>query len=211
MSKHKGRQPGAKAKRCTDGYGVKSVRIMAKAKERGLHLNAGGQIVLPSGKVHQGTPQWGRDRINLSIDGERVLISTARVVCFLAHGNPPHPTSVADHIDGNTLNDHPDNLRWATYSENTRNTSFARSETWEMKAIRACTGMADPQVEIAALRGQVQTLRDALAALSVSPKIDDAPSHYNHDEAWSWCCGWEAAHLRVQAILSTPTTPEANP
>jgi hypothetical protein len=162
VSKHKGRQPGAKAKRCTDGYGVKSVRIMAKAKERGLHLNAGGQIVLPSGKVHQGTPQWGRDRINLSIDGERVLISTARVVCFLAHGNPPHPTSVADHIDGNTLNDHPDNLRWATYSENTRNTSFARSETWEMKAIRACTGMADPQAEIAVLREAVRVLGAAV-------------------------------------------------
>jgi hypothetical protein len=158
VSKHKGRQPGAKAKRCTDGYGVKSVRIMAKAKERGLHLNAGGQIVLPSGKVHQGTPQWGRDRINLSIDGERIVISTARVVCFLAHGNPPHPSSVADHIDGNTLNDHPDNLRWATYSENTRNTSFARSETWEMKAIHACTGMADPQAEIADLREAVRVL-----------------------------------------------------
>jgi len=105
------------------------------------------------------------------------------------------------------------------------------------KSLKDGTGMADPQAEIAmlrnyvgnnylrsdyqnadqmraeiaALREQVQTLRVAFAALSVSPKIDDAPSHYNHDEAWSWCCGWEAAHLRVQAILSTPTTPEANP
>ncbi len=197
MSKHKGRQPGAKAKRCTDGYGVKSVRIMAKAKERGLHLNAGGQIVLPSGKVHQGTPQWGRDRINLSIDGERVLISTARVVCFLAHGNPPHPTSVADHIDGNTLNDHPDNLRWATYSENTRNTSFARSETWEMKAIRACTGMADPQSEIASLREQVASYEadnfKLRAALETKRRIVQNMAE------------------ELNTLYEDPTTPEANP
>lgn len=208
MSKHKGRQPGAKAKRCTDGYGVKSVRIMAKAKERGLHLNAGGQIVLPSGKVHQGTPQWGRDRINLSIDGERVLISTARVVCFLAHGNPPHPTSVADHIDGNTLNDHPDNLRWATYSENTRNTSFARSETWEMKAIRACTGMADPQAEIAVLREQVQTLREALQ------RIYSAAERHLSEQVPSDSDGWYEQPISVleQARRAlTPTAPEANP
>jgi len=208
VSKHKGRQPGAKAKRCTDGYGVKSVRIMAKAKERGLHLNAGGQIVLPSGKVHQGTPQWGRDRINLSIDGERVLISTARVVCFLAHGNPPHPTSVADHIDGNTLNDHPDNLRWATYSENTRNTSFARSETWEMKAIRACTGMADPQAEIAVLREQVQTLREALQ------RIYSAAERHLSEQVPSDSDGWYEQPISVleQARRAlTPTAPEANP
>jgi len=181
---------------------------MAKAKERGLHLNAGGQIVLPSGKVHQGTPQWGRDRINLSIDGERVLISTARVVCFLAHGNPPHPTSVADHIDGNTLNDHPDNLRWATYSENTRNTSFARSETWEMKAIRACTGMADPQAEIAVLREQVQTLREALQ------RIYSAAERHLSEQVPSDSDGWYEQPISVleQARRAlTPTAPEANP
>lgn len=151
---------GIKSRSVRGSYGEKSVRIMQKAKERGMCLLDNGGIKLPTGKIHIGTPQWGRDRINLSVDGERITIATARVICFLAHGLPNSLNDVVDHIDGDTLNDAPSNLRWATYSQNTRNTKYYRNKTWEQKAIEACAGMKDPKAEIATLKVQ----RDELLA-----------------------------------------------
>ena len=56
----------------------------------------------------------------LSIDGEVCTIALARITCYLIYGEPPDESYVADHIDGNTMNNYYTNLRWATYSENLR-------------------------------------------------------------------------------------------
>ena len=136
---------GIKQRRCPEGYGTKSLKILLAAKKHGLHLRADGKIVLPTGKVHEGTPQDGRERITFSVDGERITIAVARVVCFLAYGDPPEITSVADHINGDTLNDHPDNLRWATYSENMLNNYCTREKTQEQRAIEACADIPKPE------------------------------------------------------------------
>lgn len=133
------------AKRSNEPYGRKSLRVLRRAKERGLRLMEDGSIILPTGKKHAGTPQWGRDRINLSVEGERITIQTARVVCFLAHGEPPDERCVVDHIDGNTLNDSPENVRWATYADNTINREARReadeedrTEREDPERIRVC-------------------------------------------------------------------------
>lgn len=136
----------------SEPYGARSYRLLHFAVARGMRLDNEGRVVLPSGKIHESTPWRHRRHVNLSIDGERVKVATARVVCFLAHGPPPMPSCVVDHIDGDTLNDHPDNLRWATASENTRNTALNRSRSWEERAALACAGMEDPVAEIARLR-----------------------------------------------------------
>lgn len=43
-------------------------------------------------------------------------------ICFRAHGAPPSPRhTIADHCDGDTMNNRRSNLRWATHKENTDN------------------------------------------------------------------------------------------
>ena len=86
-----------------------------------MYINtANGTLILPTGKVHDSKPQEGRDYVHLSIDGEVCTIALARITCYLIYGEPPDESYVADHIDGNTMNNYYTNLRWATYSENLR-------------------------------------------------------------------------------------------
>ena len=44
------------------------------------------------------------------------------LVCLAFHGKRPIGKAVVDHIDGNGWNNKPENLRWASYSENMQNT-----------------------------------------------------------------------------------------
>jgi len=157
--------------RCPEGYGVKSLRLLRAAKERGLRINGDGTLTLPTGRVHSGTPQDGRNRVNLSIDGERCTIQTARVVCFLAHGEPDHPCRLADHIDGDPQNDHPDNLRWATYSENLRNSAENRTaeESRIQACLDACAGIPTEQLQA----GCVVLMSDA-QLLEASDRLENA-------------------------------------
>ena len=72
----------------------------------------------------------------------------------------------------------------------------------------ACTGMADPQAEIAVLREQVQTLREALQ------RIYSAAERHLSEQVPSDSDGWYEQPISVleQARRAlTPTAPEANP
>jgi hypothetical protein len=68
-----------------------------------------------SGSLHKGYIQF-------CLTGENSKCLTNRHIlrCRAIYGKKPHNCTV-DHIDQNKTNDHPSNLRWATFSEQTKN------------------------------------------------------------------------------------------
>lgn len=116
----------------------KAIKLLRTYVKRGMHLNSDGKVVMPDGKVHKGSVTYktkGKPKYRtLFLHSEDrkygVHVLYARAVCWLAYGPPPPGKPVADHINRNRLDDRPENLRWASYSENNRNVS------WVTKAIR---------------------------------------------------------------------------
>ena len=69
-----------------------------------------------SGNAHQHGWLHGRVAEALAREDGRILYLTRRVLD--SDGPPPHPDDVADHIDLDSTNDHPSNLRWVSRSKN---------------------------------------------------------------------------------------------
>lgn len=74
----------------------------------------------------------GRLCVFLQRPDHREMYWTHRVVCLAFHGDPPQQRMVAAHWDGDKFNNKPDNLRWATHAENTRDA--LRHGTFRTKA-----------------------------------------------------------------------------
>lgn len=66
---------------------------------------------------HVGTEKGGKRYWSVQLDGK--AYQRSRIVYCLIHGE--WPANEIDHRDGNSLNDHPSNLRQATRSQNMRN------------------------------------------------------------------------------------------
>jgi len=64
----------------------------------------------------------GYRQICLSNNGESKKLTVHRLVCSAFHLNP-HSKPCVDHIDNNKTNNHIQNLRWVTHSENGMNQS----------------------------------------------------------------------------------------
>lgn len=62
---------------------------------------------------------------SLSLGGLRQTL--AQTVCAAFSGTRPTEKHSVDHIDGNTFNNTPDNLRWATQSEQANNKGIFKS------------------------------------------------------------------------------------
>lgn len=72
------------------------------------------------GKVLGQTTTGRYRRVKLAVDGQYRFLSVHRLVCEAFHGPPPSEKHQAAHGDGNRLNNHASNLRWATNRENQR-------------------------------------------------------------------------------------------
>lgn len=56
------------------------------------------------------------------INGKPISVYLHKEICYRAHGLPPSDRHIiGDHMDGNSLNNCRDNLRWATPSQNASN------------------------------------------------------------------------------------------
>lgn len=106
---------------------------------RAIHKDTGeeieGYLVTDSGvvigrrgkslkqRVKRQNSYFSQKTMNLS----GVYQSTAQTVCATFNGTRPSRRHSADHIDGNTFNNTPDNLRWATQTEQTNNKEIFKS------------------------------------------------------------------------------------
>lgn len=91
-------------------FGVYQVRNDGKVYKR-------GKLVKPW--IHKGRRSKYL-RVSLTLNGKRIGYRVHRLVAQLYIPNPMNKPEV-DHIDGNTFNNHVDNLRWVTSQENKLN------------------------------------------------------------------------------------------
>lgn len=105
--------------------------IIRNAIASGLRLDVDGHIILPSGvRASYSQSHAGYFRVSLGPTEGRRAFNVARIVCWLTHGDPPHETSQADHINRVRSDDSPENLRWATASQNALNTPESVRANW---------------------------------------------------------------------------------
>jgi hypothetical protein len=77
----------------------------------------------------------GREHIDLYRGGgNKRHMRVHRLVCDAFHDNPDNKPCV-DHIDGDILNNHAENLRWATHSENGMNRIKLKDNTSGFKGV----------------------------------------------------------------------------
>lgn len=87
------------------------------------YRGAPGQGRKPYGGVPT-TGAWDGDRYIIGYRGKTLKV--ARLVCEAFHGPAPFPRAVCMHIDENSRNNRPDNLKWGTQKENLNAPGFLR-------------------------------------------------------------------------------------
>ena len=78
-----------------------------------------GRSNRPAGTILKGSVKpFGHREYRIWINGKAVHVSAHREVLFAFVGPPPTSSHQCAHWDGNPLNNHYSNLRWATAAEN---------------------------------------------------------------------------------------------
>jgi HNH endonuclease len=112
------------------------------SEDGGVRKIIGGRIIYR--KPYLSTT--GRMMIVMRSKGIKKATHISRLVCEAFHGNAPTSTHQCAHNDGNPINDHYTNLRWATRSENemdkvahgtsNRGERFGRSKLKENQVVK---------------------------------------------------------------------------
>lgn len=102
-------------------------------------ISIGGFPRLLSGCPHNG----GYLYVGVRKDGRTVFAAIHRLVCLAFHGLPPAEKPIVRHLDGNALNNRPENVVWGTVRENSEDSR--RHGTLPMGDVhcRAKLGSAD--------------------------------------------------------------------
>jgi hypothetical protein len=91
------------------------------------------QRVEPARVYAQDITKTGYVRFAFNLNGTTKHVSVHRAVCEAFHGPAPTDKSCACHIDGDRLNNRPENLRWGSYKDNSddkrRHGRLCRGET----------------------------------------------------------------------------------
>ncbi len=118
-----------------------------------------GRIIIPNINIH------GRQVIRLAKNCEILSTHISRIIALTFIPNPENKPTV-NHIDGNHLNNRPENLEWATYAENFyhgvdtglikvrgENNYFAKLKNKDVSKIRVLLSNGIKRSEIASLYG----------------------------------------------------------
>ena len=91
----------------------------------GIKCREDGAVFIPAARGHAAHWTFGYRKSNgyreVGIAQKRLRVH--RLICEAFHGPCPPDKGEVDHIDRDTANNRPENLRWATPSENLRNRS----------------------------------------------------------------------------------------
>jgi hypothetical protein len=140
---------------------------------------AGGWVEL--GQV---ADRWGRGYLRVCPAGVDWSVAVHRVVAMAFHGPQPPGKPLVEHLDGSKRNNHRDNVRWASYSDNLR-TAFQLGErkrhypaqldaagVYRVRKHRKQEKVSDIAQELGV---GVQTIRDVIARQSWRRVRDDQP------------------------------------
>jgi len=91
--------------------------ILCYGGYQGYFVNRNGDIMNRTKRLKPWISKHGYALVDLSVDGKVSHKSVHRIVALTFLANPQNKPEV-NHKDGNKLNNHVDNLEWATKSEN---------------------------------------------------------------------------------------------
>jgi len=100
----------------------------------GLRASSLGRIWLPESKTHRTKPRYGQWYENKGKAKYIIFIKrwgtlrVARLVCLAFHGKPPKDKPMCLHIDENSRNNKPGNLKWGDNTENMNAPGFLKRQ-----------------------------------------------------------------------------------
>lgn len=126
----------------------------------GYTVTRDGRVKGPSGRWLKLTNKRGHVSVWAQIDGASRRFGVGRLVCEVYNGPPPTPEHRAEHIDGDSTNNHADNLRWTTRAlqgEGNHNAVLTREKVhkireayrsggWSMDSLAREYGVSQPTI-----------------------------------------------------------------
>jgi hypothetical protein len=140
-------------------------------------------------------PETGYLQTTVSIKGRRKTHAVHRAVCAAFHGEPPTTGHQAAHGNGIRTDNRAENLRWATPSENTRDsmehgtwnrvhqtrrnprshlTKLTEDQAREVMALQGKAGATEVGRRYGVSRGAIRSIWDGRSFRDLAPAVDAA-------------------------------------